>query len=771
MKRFFLLLLSIFICCLSYSQNQYALLIGINHYAPPAGYIPSTNIGRLDFPNLEGCRNDMDAMYSIIKSEFHFNNNNIDTLIDETATRDGILNAMKNLIAKCKPGDIAFIYYAGHGSQVRNSLSANKADKMDETIVPSDTWKEGVRDIRDKELSKIFNEFIDKKIKLTVIFDCCHSGSISRGPNLRPGKIRFMPAEDWDSKDPSSPLDPAKRAGGNFLIFSAAQADENAGEQQEWVDNGTYVSHGAFTLALIEALQQLPNSVSAEAIFASARGILKNNGATQEPNLEALPERKSETLFGLANGKLIDHSTIAVSGIKNGKVILEGGWALGLHVGNELSLFNETNKNDTIYKLSIEKVLGVTKCEATVIKGDGKKIKPGNLFQVTNWASGGVPLLNIYIPASTYTDDDINKIKQIAINLKRSHKTVWLEDLKKSNPYVSVFFDNHKCYVKIDTGSPKELKNVSAQNILDLCKQDSSLYFEIPASKDSTEVFIHKLQPNHNLNIVNNINQANYCLFGKLGKNNLPAYGFRKVEINTADSLGSMPLFTDCFEFKYNSSKSVADSLAEIAKKLSKLRGWLNIVETPQSTNRSFPFHIEFINVKTNKIIQGKYLIGDSVRAMIVADSDFMHYESSVSRKYVYVFALFQDGRMQLLFPSEENANDGNRFPLYNQDKLVDSIPITDPTVVTLPTGTDNYFMLATDQAIPNPGEVFSQEGVNSDVISRGVCSSDNNKNPLTELLDLGNFNNNGGSVTRALPPKKLQANWSIQKYSYKCTY
>lgn len=771
MKKIFLALLYTLIFYFSYSQNQYALLIGINHYAPPTGYIASTNIGRLDFPNLEGCRNDMDAMYSIIKSEFHFKNNNIDTLTDETATRDGILSAMKNLLAKCKPGDIAFIYYAGHGSQVRNSLSANKADKMDETIVPSDTWKEGVRDIRDKELSKIFNEFIDKKIKLTVIFDCCHSGSISRGPNLRPGKIRFMPAENWDSEDPSSPLDPPKRAGGNFLIFSAAQADENAEEQQEWVDNGTYVSHGAFTLALIEALQQLPNDASAEAIFTSARAILKNNGATQEPNLEGLPQREAETLFGSTNGKIIDHSTIAVLGIKDDKIILEGGWALGLHIGNELSLLNETNKNDTIYKLSIEKILGVTKCEAIVIKGDEKKIKPGNLFQVTNWASGGVPLLNIYIPASTYTDEDINKITQIAEKLKKSPNVVWQENLKKSSPYLSVFFDNNKCFVKIDMAPPKELKNISVQNILDLCKQDSSLYFEIPVSRDTTGEFIHELQSNHNLNIVHNINQANYCLFGKLGRNNLPAYGFRKVQINTADSLESMPLFTDCFEFKYNSSKSVADSLNELAKKLSKLRGWLNIVAPPQSTNKFFPFHLEFINEETKKIVQGKYKIGDSVLPFVIADTDFSQYQASIGQKYVYVFGLDQGGNMELYLPLTGDENSGNKFPIYNQDKLVDSIPLYPAYRVGLPTGTDNFFLLASDEAIPNPENVFNQEGVNTNVTSRSVEPSKYKYNPLVELLDLGNFNYNSDSGTRGLAPTKLPANWSIQKYSYKCTY
>jgi hypothetical protein len=204
----------------SYSQNQYALLIGINHYAPPPGYVPSSSVGRLDFPDLNGCRNDLDAVYSIIRSRFYFAAQNIDTLVDESATRVGILHAIDHLLRRCNAGDIAFIYYAGHGSQVKNSLSRTKANQLDETIVPSDTWGVGVLDIRDKELSRRFNEFIDKKVKLTVIFDCCHSGSISRGPNLRPGKLRFMPEQNWDAKDSSSIPIPESRPGNYFLIFN-----------------------------------------------------------------------------------------------------------------------------------------------------------------------------------------------------------------------------------------------------------------------------------------------------------------------------------------------------------------------------------------------------------------------------------------------------------------------------------------------------------------------------------------------------------------------
>ena len=287
------------------AQQQRALIIGIDHYAPPPGYTPSTTSGRLIYPNLEGCKNDALAIYSIITSKFGFDPNNIDTLLDESATRDGILNAMKQLLEKSNPGDIAFIYYAGHGSEVKNSLSF-ETDKKDQTIVPENAWQEGIRDIRDKELSKIFNDFIDKKIKLTVIFDCCHSGSISRGPNVSSDKIRFMPMANWDSKDPSKYEIPELRSDGNFLIFSAAQSNENAAEQMD--DQG--IHHGVFTSALIEALNQQSVDASALDIFNSARAIIKSNGKSQEPVIGGIMERQQETLFGIKKGKLSDYSLL-----------------------------------------------------------------------------------------------------------------------------------------------------------------------------------------------------------------------------------------------------------------------------------------------------------------------------------------------------------------------------------------------------------------------------------------------------------------------------
>jgi hypothetical protein len=749
-----------------FSQNEYALLIGINHYAPPENYVPSTNIGRLDFKNLDGCINDVNAIYSVITSRFQFSAPNIDTLLDNRATRENILKAMDALFEKCKSGDIALIYYSGHGSRVRNSLSANKADKYDETVVPSDTWKEGIRDIRDKELSKRFNRFLDKKIKLTVIFDCCNSGSISRGPNLVRGKLRYVAEENWDAKDAYLPQVPEKRVGNNFLSLFATQSDKSAQEIIIQEDSASYTYQGAFTHALIEALQQEPENISVADLFIAARGILKNYGLDQEPVIGGSEERKNENLFGTAKGKMNNFSTIAVSDVMNKKVILEGGWALGLHKGNELAYIN----NDTLYQLKVDEVVGVSKCIASVVKGKTDGIKRGYLFKITNWVSPDVPLINVYIPKSDFSNDDVSKILSVASQLKKTKKFVWLENIRNSSPYVSVFYSQNKSFIKIDTSIAKELKTITVKSVSDLCKIDSSLYFELPISEENADAIRSQLALNFNIRIVDSINLANYTLFGKLGRNNAPAYGFRKMEVSAEDTLESMPISTNCYEIQNNKKELLADSLAKIAQKLSRLRAWLSIIKTPDGSSKSFPFRLQIYNLDKEMIEKESYKIGDSVTFSIVIDSGF--YYKKVLPSFVYVFALDQSGTMQLLFPDDETGNSENKLPVYNNGQMKREYTINKSGRIPLPTGTDNYFILATNEVIPNPDRIFNQQGVNSNVISRGISENDYLKNPLYQLLDVGNVDSTiKGSFRDGRLPSKLPSSWTLKKFSYKCTY
>lgn len=721
-KHLATILFTLTISILGLAQEKRALLIAIDRYTPP----PGTKIegtARSNFRDLDGCINDARAIHSIITSRFQFNPGRIDTLFNEAATRAAIEQEMNNLLNKCNQGDIAFIYYAGHGSQVPNSL-AREVDKKDESMVPSDTWKPGVEDIRDKQLAAIYNKFIDKGVKLTVIMDCCHSGSLSRGPN-DPGKFRFIADANYDAKDPSQPVPPETRPEGTFLIISAAQDNEFAQEQRD--ENN--VPHGAFTIALMKALEQQSVNASVLNLFTSIRAILKSNGKKQEPVLGGSAERQQQTLFGIEKGTLPDKSLVAIRHFERDRVYLQGGFALGLYKENELVKFKD---KDTLVKLRIDSVLGVNQSYASIVKGNIKDLKPGDLVEVTNWVSSSAPLLKLYIPSGNMTWEQVSKLAAVNSELKMSGKVKWINDLEKTDPYTTLYYDGKTYHLNIDGKEQTAPSSITASSILQVAKTDSSFYFEIPPSAELSSAIKQKISQNKSIRIVNSQTDAHYILFGTIDDEGNLSYGLRRAQTSARDSLESMPVTTKTFSISANSSRAnedVADNIYEYAMRLSKIRGWLQLTPPKEGTN-TFPYELTMIDLETKKpITTQEYRLGQKIAFHLVANEN-INSLGSIPKRYVYIFMIDKEGNMVLGYPDTESGNVNNQFPkLDNNREFVKDVYLFEGEVQE-PVGTDNYFLLASDEPIPNFAAVFNQQGV------RGTVPGGN---PLGNLLNMGN--------------------------------
>lgn len=159
-------------------SNFYALLVGVNDYHPDGGV-----------KGLRGCVNDIDEMARLLVERFGVPSDNIVTLTNLQATHRAITGALQShLVDRAdrwlaaghdqpdadKP--IFLFYFSGHGSQTRD-LTGQEPDGMDETIVPYDSRTPGVYDIRDWELGQMIELLSRATNNITVILDCCHSGS------------------------------------------------------------------------------------------------------------------------------------------------------------------------------------------------------------------------------------------------------------------------------------------------------------------------------------------------------------------------------------------------------------------------------------------------------------------------------------------------------------------------------------------------------------------------------------------------------------------
>ena len=74
-----------------------------------------------------------------------------------------------------RPGDYLFFHYSGHGGQ-QTDKDGDESDGKDETLVPLDYQTAG--QITDDELHKLLVARLPHGAHMTVVCDCCHSGTI-----------------------------------------------------------------------------------------------------------------------------------------------------------------------------------------------------------------------------------------------------------------------------------------------------------------------------------------------------------------------------------------------------------------------------------------------------------------------------------------------------------------------------------------------------------------------------------------------------------------
>lgn len=156
------------------SVRIFALLIGIDDYKA--------------VPKLRGCVRDVIELRTLLINRFKVPETQIKLLTDAQASREGIMNAFKTHLidnSAIKKGDQIVFHYSGHGSQM-NSQSANEPDGLDETLVAWDSRTRAannkyVYDIPDKTLAGLIDQLAAAKGEnITIILDCCHSGSGTR---------------------------------------------------------------------------------------------------------------------------------------------------------------------------------------------------------------------------------------------------------------------------------------------------------------------------------------------------------------------------------------------------------------------------------------------------------------------------------------------------------------------------------------------------------------------------------------------------------------
>ena len=331
-------------------KSFYALFIGINGYQPKVAN------------PLYGCINDVLASSDFFQKLFDAQEEKINwdfkyllapsgkkeakmlksrNITYEEPTRDNIIKAFDHFKkADPKAGDYCLLFYSGHGATL-NAVELDVFSKYEpsgelQTIVCGDKKRQ---DILDKELGYLIANALEGKelntdkenegdpgVHFLAIFDCCHSGTISRKLNNKTGTRRarsatraslpeeilgftkkgncfyeaFKPGQKSVLRNP----DGLKHA--RYVNLSASRDNEDAKEiafnllQADEIGEENWVlrSHGVFTHSLLNILKRGGTHVSYGRLMQSVESEVQKWSTDQIPVI-GKTGLKDENLFFL----------------------------------------------------------------------------------------------------------------------------------------------------------------------------------------------------------------------------------------------------------------------------------------------------------------------------------------------------------------------------------------------------------------------------------------------------------------------------------------
>lgn len=251
-----------------------ALLIGINYFGTSS--------------QLNGCINDVHNIRGFLTAEQDYPETDIRVLTDAPGTAGASQPTRANIIAaftwlhqaaRDNPDASAvrlFVHYSGHGS-FRRDTSHDELDGRDESICPVDYATSGV--IVDDDLRRMLVDPVahDERVKLTCLFDCCHSGTVldlrfeyeialrSGNPDLR----RFSVMENRRQ--------PKTRA--EVVLFSGSLDKQYSADA--WINNR---AQGAMTWGFLQVMRR-HKRVTYKRFLAELQILLKQNRYEQIPHL------------------------------------------------------------------------------------------------------------------------------------------------------------------------------------------------------------------------------------------------------------------------------------------------------------------------------------------------------------------------------------------------------------------------------------------------------------------------------------------------------
>jgi len=312
----------------------YSLLVGITDYPEPYG--------------LNGCLKDVTKMKDYILSiDQSYYDDILDPklLLNEQATKSGITSGLSEILGEIGKEDSLLFYFSGHGTEeLAPGRFLEDHNGLLQCLVCYHTNNEEDQHLlADKELRYLFNKS-KNEAHIIAVFDCCHSGDITRALNEGKSIKRLSakyPSRAYDEFIFSNEIEESTFKKSRFnnefpdinlITLSACSSNEFSWENSEG---------GYFTRALIQSLKSNNNTINYGDLTRECRILIQQNTSErQSPSIDILGSKKFDQLTSWLrlNGDKLLQSLGYIKYYTNRGWTYSRGSLHGVKVGNSITV-------------------------------------------------------------------------------------------------------------------------------------------------------------------------------------------------------------------------------------------------------------------------------------------------------------------------------------------------------------------------------------------------------------------------------------------------
>lgn len=257
MSKFTLRLLTLAACLAggiaAPAATRHALVVGVNG-------CPDFRVGGfMAVRPLRGAEYDAERFAQALTEHWGFAAERVTLLSGGEATHAAVTAEMDRIATEATADDTVVFYYAGHGTQAPDQAPLDEplGERLDEALCLADANERGENLLIDDKIAAWIDRV--KAARVSVVLDCCHSGTGIKGPDDQPTErgitLPVVAARPTVTKDPLDwrELGRTRKAGGKRVVaLYACDSGQSAYERRFARPAGQPM--GQFTHYLLEAL-------------------------------------------------------------------------------------------------------------------------------------------------------------------------------------------------------------------------------------------------------------------------------------------------------------------------------------------------------------------------------------------------------------------------------------------------------------------------------------------------------------------------------------